>query len=151
VSTALVFSQFTTFLALLREQLDASGLRYEYLDGRTRDRAARVQRFQQDPLCPLFLISLRAGGHGLNLTAADYVFVLDPWWNAAVEAQAVDRTHRIGQQRQVYALRLIAADTVEQKVIELQQQKRELADAILSENEGGLAGIGRAELELLLS
>ena len=148
---ALVFSQFTSFLALVRERLDAAGMTYEYLDGRTRDRASRVQRFQQDPDCKLFLISLRAGGHGLNLTAADTVFVLDPWWNPAVEAQAVDRTHRIGQQRQVHALRLIAADTVEQKVLELQQKKRKLADAILGADAGGLAGIGRAELELLLS
>ncbi|MEX2284206.1 MAG: DEAD/DEAH box helicase [Gemmatimonadota bacterium] len=148
---ALVFSQFTTFLALVRERLDAAAVPYEYLDGRTRDRARRVEHFQQDPHCKLFLISLRAGGYGLNLTAADYVFVLDPWWNPAVEAQAVDRTHRIGQQRQVHALRLIAAQTVEQKVLELQQKKRKLADAILGADAGGLATIGRAELELLLS
>jgi SNF2 family DNA or RNA helicase len=147
---ALVFSQFTSFLALVRERLDAEGIVYEYLDGKTRDREARVQRFQTDAQCPVFLISLRAGGHGLNLTAADYVFVLDPWWNPAVEAQAVDRTHRIGQQRHVFALRLIARDTVEEKVLELQQQKRELADAILNADAGGLSAIGREELERLL-
>jgi superfamily II DNA or RNA helicase len=147
---ALVFSQFTSFLSLVRARLDASGLVYEYLDGKTRNRQERVQRFQTDAQCPLFLISLRAGGFGLNLTAADYVFVLDPWWNPAVEAQAIDRTHRIGQQRSVFAVRLIARDTVEEKVLELQRHKRALSDAILEADASGLAGIGREELELLL-
>jgi superfamily II DNA or RNA helicase len=147
---ALVFSQFTSFLSLVRTRLDAAGLVYEYLDGKTRDRQQRVQRFQSEPECPLFLISLRAGGYGLNLTAADYVFVLDPWWNPAVEAQAIDRTHRIGQHRSVFAVRLIARDTVEEKVVELQRHKRALSDAILDADAGGLAGIGREELELLL-
>ena len=147
---ALVFSQFTSFLSLVQKRLDDAGLVYEYLDGKTRNRQERVERFQSDPACPLFLISLRAGGYGLNLTAADYVFVLDPWWNPAVEAQAIDRTHRIGQERPVLAVRLIARDTVEEKVLELQRHKRALADAILGADAGGLAGIGREELELLL-
>jgi len=147
---ALVFSQFTTFLAIVRTRLEMEGIPYEYLDGRTRDRQSRVERFQADMSCPVFLISLKAGGYGLNLTAADYVFVLDPWWNPAVEAQAIDRTHRIGQDRHVVALRLIARDTVEEKVLQLQQQKRELADAILAADAGGLAAIGRDELALLL-
>jgi SNF2 family DNA or RNA helicase len=147
---ALVFSQFTSFLALVREKLDRAGIAYEYLDGRTRDRQERVERFQAGGGAPIFLISLRAGGHGLNLTAADYVFVLDPWWNPAVEAQAIDRTHRIGQTKPVVAMRLIARDTVEEKVLELQQSKRELADAILGEDAGVLAGITREDLELLL-
>jgi superfamily II DNA or RNA helicase len=99
----IVFSQFTSFLALVRERLDKDGVRYEYLDGHTRDRQAHVDRFQNDPAVPLFLVSLKAGGHGLNLTAADYVYLLDPWWNPAVEAQAIDRTHRIGQMRRVIA------------------------------------------------
>jgi len=129
---ALVFSQFTSFLAIVRRRLDAEKIVYEYLDGHTRDRRERVTRFQNDPACPVFLISLKAGGHGLNLTAADYVFILDPWWNPAVEAQAVDRTHRIGQTRHVFAYRLIARDTVEEKVVELQQTKRDLAEAIIS-------------------
>ena len=115
----LVFSQFTTLLGLLRTRLDEAGMTYEYLDGKTRDREARVRRFQTEA-CPLFLISLKAGGLGLNLTAADYVFLLDPWWNPAVEAQAIDRAHRIGQTRPVFAYRLIARDTVEEKVLELQ-------------------------------
>ena len=147
----LVFSQFTSFLALLRERLDAESVVYAYLDGATRDRQAVVERFQRDPECQLFLISLRAGGHGLNLTAAEYVFLLDPWWNPAVEAQAIDRAHRIGQQRHVIASRLVARDTIEEKILELQRSKRDLADAILSEDQGTLAKIGRAELELLLA
>ena len=147
---ALVFSQFTSFLDLVRQRLDKGGVTYEYLDGRTTDRQARVQRFQTDPECPVFLISLRAGGYGLNLTAADYVFVLDPWWNPAVEAQAIDRAHRIGQEKTVFAVRLIAKDTVEEKVLELQEQKRSLVEAILGEDSGGIGAIGREELALLL-
>jgi SNF2 family DNA or RNA helicase len=147
---SLVFSQFTEFLALVRERLDASGIRYEYLDGSTRDRQARVDSFQSDAECPVFLISLKAGGHGLNLTAADYVYLLDPWWNPAVEAQAIDRVHRIGQTKRVIATRLVARDTIEAKILGLQATKRALADAVLTAEKGGLASIGRSELELLL-
>jgi SNF2 family DNA or RNA helicase len=124
---------------------------YEYLDGRTRDREAHVSRFQQDPACRVFLVSLKAGGVGLNLTAADYVFLLDPWWNPAAEAQAIDRTHRIGQTRHVFASRLIARDTVEERVLELQETKRALADAIIGEDNAVLARMGREELEMLLA
>lgn len=148
---ALVFSQFTSFLALVREQLDAEGVTYEYLDGRTRDRAKRIERFQNDPDCPLFLISLKAGGLGLNLTAAEYVFLLDPWWNPAVEAQAIDRAHRIGQTQQVFAYRLIARDTVEEKVLELQQSKRDLADQIINADNSLIKNMTREDLENLLS
>jgi superfamily II DNA or RNA helicase len=148
---ALVFSQFTSFLAIVRTALEKEGLVYEYLDGRTRDREARVARFQGDAGCPLFLISLKAGGVGLNLTAADYVFLLDPWWNPAVEAQAIDRTHRIGQEAHVFAYRLIAQDTVEEKVMELQQTKRSLADAILRADAGLIGQLGREDLEHLLA
>src|SRR5207248_7828643 len=126
----LVFSQFTSLLAIVRERLETEGIPYAYLDGRTRDRQARVQQFQDDPDCKVFLISLKAGGLGLNLTAADYVFLLDPWWNPAVEQQAIDRTHRIGQTRPVTAYRLVARGTVEEKVIELQHRKRALAQAL---------------------
>lgn len=146
---ALVFSQFTSFLALVKARLDEAGVRYEYLDGRTRDRGARVARFQSADGPPVFLISLKAGGHGLNLTAAEYVYLLDPWWNPAVEAQAIDRAHRIGQSRHVLATRVVARDTIESKILELQASKRALADAILGEDKGGLGAIGRAELELL--
>ncbi len=148
---ALVFSQFTSFLAIVRRRLEEQGVTYEYLDGKTRDRAARVDRFQSDPQCQLFLISLRAGGQGLNLTAADYVFLLDPWWNPAVEAQAIDRAHRIGQSKRVFAYRLIARNTVEEKVLALQATKRELADAILNQDNSLIRKITREELLLLLS
>ena len=148
---ALVFSQFTAFLALVRAALDEQGIRYEYLDGRTKHRQACVDRFQNDPACPIFLISLKAGGHGLNLTAADYVYLLDPWWNPAVEAQAIDRAHRIGRTRHVIATRLVARSTIEEKILTLQAGKRALADAILSADRSGLASIGREELELLLA
>jgi superfamily II DNA or RNA helicase len=146
----LVFSQFTSLLALLRDRLDEARLTYEYLDGKTRDRAARVERFQTDG-CPLFLISLKAGGLGLNLTAAEYVFLLDPWWNPAVEAQAIDRAHRIGQRRPVFAFRLIARNTVEEKVLELQASKRQLADAIVRADVSLIRDLRREDLELLLS
>jgi superfamily II DNA or RNA helicase len=148
----LVFSQFTSFLSIVREKLDAEGLVYEYLDGRTRNREERVQRFQTDPKCPIFLISLKAGGLGLNLTAAEYVYLLDPWWNPAVEAQAIDRSHRIGQTERVFAYRLIARDTVEQKILDLQQKKRDLADAILNaDNRGVIQALTKDDLEFLLS
>jgi superfamily II DNA or RNA helicase len=148
---ALLFSQFTTFLALVRRRLDDERISYAYLDGRTRDRAARVEQFQTDSECRLFLISLKAGGIGLNLTAAEYVFLLDPWWNPAVEAQAIDRTHRIGQTREVFAYRLVAENTIESKILELQDRKRALADAILGAGVGGLRGLQQEDLELLLS
>jgi superfamily II DNA or RNA helicase len=147
----LIFSQFTSLLAIVRSQLDAEDVKYEYLDGRTRDRAARVERFQTDPECMVFLVSLKAGGVGLNLTAAEYVYLLDPWWNPAVEAQAIDRTHRIGQERPVFAYRLIARDTVEEKVLELQKTKRELADAIIGADNSLIRDLKREDLELLLS
>jgi SNF2 family DNA or RNA helicase len=148
---ALVFSQFTSLLAILRQRLDGAGIRYAYLDGRTRDREARVERFQSDPDLKLFLISLKAGGLGLNLQAAEYIYLLDPWWNPAVEAQAIDRAHRIGQTRQVFAYRLIARETVEEKVLELQRTKRDLAEAIITGNNSIIQNLTREDLELLLS
>jgi hypothetical protein len=148
---ALVFSQFTSFLALAKKQLDARGIPYEYLDGQTVDRQKCVERFQNDPECRLFLISLKAGGVGLNLTAAEYVFLLDPWWNPAVEAQAIDRAHRIGQQKTVFAYRLIAKDTVEEKVLTLQSSKRELADAIINQDNSVIGALTADDLKLLLS
>jgi SNF2 family DNA or RNA helicase len=147
----LVFSQFTSFLAILRRQLDARGQVYEYLDGKTTDRQSRVERFQEDADCRLFLVSLKAGGQGLNLTAADYVYILDPWWNPAVEAQAIDRAHRIGQTRPVFAYRLIARDTVEEKIVALQEQKRELADSIVTADTGILSGLTSDDVDMLFS
>ncbi|MGC1272290.1 MAG: SNF2-related protein [Planctomycetaceae bacterium] len=148
---ALVFSQFTSMLSIVREHLDAAGVTYEYLDGQTRDRKQRVERFQADPDCGAFLISLKAGGLGLNLTAADYVFLLDPWWNPAVEAQAIDRAHRLGQKRNVFAYRLIVRGTVEEKIAELQRRKRQLADGILEADANVLGDLSTEDLEMLLS
>ncbi|HQY87467.1 MAG TPA: DEAD/DEAH box helicase [Tepidisphaeraceae bacterium] len=150
-SKALVFSQFTSLLNLLKPRLDERGIVYEYLDGQTRDRQKCVERFQNDADCRLFLISLKAGGVGLNLTAAEYVFLLDPWWNPAVEAQAIDRAHRIGQTRTVFAYRLIAKDTIEEKVIQLQNNKRDLADAIINEDNSLIRGLTQDDLRMLLS
>jgi SNF2 family DNA or RNA helicase len=134
---ALVFSQFTGFLAIVREHLDAAGVAYCYLDGTSRNRAAIVDRFTGGA-APVFLISLKAGGFGLNLTEADYCFLLDPWWNPATEAQAVDRTHRIGQTRTVLVYRMIAADTIEEKVLALSQRKAELFAGVM--NDGNAFG-----------
>lgn len=110
-----------------------------------------MDRFQTDPDCRVFLISLKAGGLGLNLTAASYVYILDPWWNPAVETQAVDRTHRIGQTRKVFAYRLIARDTVEEKVLQLQQRKRDLAEAILTADKSVMKKLDLDDLHVLLS
>ena len=129
---ALVFSQFVDHLSLVREYLDKRGIFYQYLDGSTPipERKARVDAFQAGK-GDLFLISLRAGGQGLNLTAADYVIHLDPWWNPAVEDQASDRAHRIGQLRPVTIYRLVARDTIESKIVDLHRRKRDLADSLL--------------------
>ncbi|MEM7627046.1 MAG: DEAD/DEAH box helicase [Planctomycetota bacterium] len=148
---ALVFSQFTSMLSLVRKRLDELGIRYAYLDGQTRNRKQVVEQFQEDPDLQVFLISLKAGGVGLNLTAAEYVFILDPWWNPAVEAQAIDRTHRIGQTKPVFAYRMICEDTVEQRIIELQQRKRKLADAIVGGEQNLLQNLTRDDIEQLLS
>jgi SNF2 family DNA or RNA helicase len=150
---ALVFSQFTRMLSLIRRSLDNAGIIYEYLDGRTPQarRKDKVRRFQDDEDIKLFLISLKAGGLGLNLTAADYVFLVDPWWNPAVELQAVDRTHRIGQDKKVFTYRFITAETVEEKVLALQEKKRELVSAILSGGQDMLRQLSREDLDLLFS
>lgn len=148
---ALVFSQFTSFLGLVRERLDADQVAYEYLDGKTKNRQAHVDRFQSDPDCRLFLISLKAGGVGLNLTAADYVFILDPWWNPAVEAQAVDRAHRIGQDKRVFVYRLLCRGSVEEKVAALQADKRELAESIINADSSLIQKLDKETLELLLA
>jgi len=133
---ALIFSQFVNMLGLVREILDADKVPYMYLDGSTRNRQERVDTFQSDPKIPFFLISLKAGGVGLNLTAADYVIHIDPWWNPAVERQATDRTHRIGQDKPVFVYKLITRGTVEEKILELQERKRVLVDQIVATEEG---------------
>jgi SNF2 family DNA or RNA helicase len=134
----LVFSQFTGFLRLVRDRLQRDGLAYAYLDGRTRKRAERIAEFTSGNV-PVFLISLKAGGVGLNLTEADYVFILDPWWNPAVEAQAVDRAHRIGQDKTVMVYRLVSSGTIEEKVMELKDRKQALFDRVV-DDEGALGG-----------
>ncbi|MCH8513631.1 MAG: DEAD/DEAH box helicase [Kiritimatiellae bacterium] len=147
---ALIFSQFTSMLALVRHKLDRDNTVYAYLDGQTKDRTAVVERFQNDPDCPLFLISLKAGGVGLNLTAADYVILLDPWWNPAIEAQAIDRAHRIGQDKKVFAYRLVARDTIEEKILALQDDKRHLAESILTQENSLLSKLTPEDLVFLL-
>jgi SNF2 family DNA or RNA helicase len=146
----LVFSQFTSMLALISAALDEAGIAYATLTGETDDRAAPVRRFQSGEV-PVFLISLKAGGVGLNLTAADTVILFDPWWNPAAEAQAIDRAHRIGQDKPVFAYRLIALGTVEEKMLELQARKRSLADALLSGSAAASAEITEGDLEALFA
>ncbi len=147
---ALVFSQFTTMLGLIRDEIDALGLEYAWLTGDTADRAEPVRRFQAGE-APLFLISLKAGGFGLNLTAADTVILYDPWWNPAVEAQAIDRAHRIGQTQPVFVHRLIAAGTIEDKMLALQARKRELAAALWDEDAAGLGALTEADVQALFA
>jgi SNF2 family DNA or RNA helicase len=145
---ALVFSQFVDHLRLIRAHLDGRGIRYQYLDGSTPEpqRRAAVAAFQAGE-GDLFLISLRAGGTGLNLTAADYVIHMDPWWNPAVEDQASDRAHRLGQERPVTVYRLVAKDTIEERILKLHASKRELADGLLAGAEDG----GRLSYEDMLA
>lgn len=146
---ALVFSQFTRFLSLVRKRLDEEGIEYCYLDGRTRKREEVIRRFKQGD-APVFLISLKSGGFGLNLTEADYCFLLDPWWNPAVEAQAIDRTHRIGQTRPVNVYRLIARDTIEEKVVELARRKSQLFKSVMDEGDMFASAITADDVRSLL-
>lgn len=135
----LVFSQFTRYLRLIAQRLEAEGLGYAYLDGTTTRRSAVIQGFA-DGDDPVFLISLKAGGVGLNLTMADYAILADPWWNPAAEAQAVDRAHRIGQERPVMVYRLVASNTIEERVMALQEAKRALVAGVLDEDGGASEG-----------
>ncbi|MFL6543240.1 MAG: DEAD/DEAH box helicase, partial [Chthoniobacterales bacterium] len=147
----LLFSQFVSMLHLVRDRLEEKKLTYCYLDGSTKQRQGEVNRFQSDPDIPVFLISLKAGGVGLNLSAADTVIHFDPWWNPAVEAQATDRAHRIGQTRVVTAYKLITRDTVEEKILKLQEKKRAAIDAAIDSEEPLMNGLTTEELEELLS
>ena len=148
---ALVFSQFTSLLAIVRKRLDGQRIVYEYLDGKTTRRQTKVERFQSDVDCPLFLISLKAGGQGLNLTAADYVFILDPWWNPAVEVQAVDRLPPDRAKRRVFAYRLIARDTVEEKILQLQARNANWPRRSCRPTKASWEISARYDLQLLLS
>ena len=147
---ALVFSQFTRMLALLRERLEAEGVEFCYLDGSTPNRGEVIARFQSGQ-APVFLISLKAGGVGLNLTGADTVIHFDPWWNPAVEDQATDRAHRIGQRRVVTSYKLITRGTVEEKILQLQQRKREVIQATLAGEEQLAEALTWAEIQDLLA
>ncbi|GFH62697.1 MAG: SNF2/helicase domain-containing protein, partial [Candidatus Desulfovibrio kirbyi] len=128
---ALVFSQFVRMLHIIRQWLESNEIPFCYLDGASKDRLEQVDRFNNSPDIPIFLISLKAGGTGINLTSADYVIHYDPWWNPAVESQATDRTHRIGQTRQVFSYKLICQNTVEEKILKLQESKRGIAEAVI--------------------
>lgn len=149
-SKVLIFSQFVKMLTLLRDDLDNEGVTYNYLDGSTKNRQEQVDTFQNDPSIQVFLISLKAGGVGLNLTAADYVFILDPWWNPAVENQAIDRSHRIGQKRTVFYYKFITEGTIEEKILNLQQRKAQLSDDIISVEEDMYKSLSAGDLESLL-
>jgi len=150
---ALVFSQFLGMLALIRARLDELGVKYEYFDGSTSapDREKAIQSFQKDDLVRVFLISLKAGGVGLNLTAADYVYIVDPWWNPAVEQQAIDRTHRIGQTKNIFAYRMICKDTIEDKILQLQEKKRALAKELIADDTTFVKSLSREDVEYLFS
>jgi SNF2 family DNA or RNA helicase len=146
----LIFSQFVKHLDMLRQFLDENEMSYAYLDGATRDRQEQVERFQNGPQVPVFLISLKAGGLGLNLTAADYVFILDPWWNPAIEAQAIDRAHRIGQENRVFTYKFISKNTVEEKILALQRSKQRLASELITTEDSFVKALSKEDILSLL-
>ena len=150
---ALVFSQFLGMLGLIREKLIQENIPFEYFDGGTSatDREKAIQNFQNNESCRVFLISLKAGGVGLNLTAADYVYIVDPWWNPAVEQQAIDRTHRIGQTKNIFAYRMICVDTIEDKILQLQEKKKQLAKELISDETSFVKALSKEDVEYLFS
>jgi len=145
----LIFSQFVRFLKLVRQLFEILPFQYEYLDGKVRDRAQKIKNFQQNPDVTAFLISLKAGGLGVNLTAADYVFHLDPWWNPAVERQATDRAHRIGQDKRVFVYKYIMKNSVEEKILALQRKKKQISDELITSDSNFIKQITRKDLEIL--
>ena len=150
---ALIFSQFLGMLALIKEKLTEQHIPFEYFDGSTTpaERERAIQNFQQNDDCRVFLISLKAGGVGLNLTAADYVYIVDPWWNPAVEQQAIDRTHRIGQTKNIFAYRMICIDTIEDKILQLQERKKALAKELIADDASFVKALSKADVEYLFS
>ena len=140
-------------LAILKERLSELNIPFEYFDGSSSalERERAIQNFQNNEECRVFLISLKAGGVGLNLTAADYVYIVDPWWNPAVEQQAIDRTHRIGQTKNIFAYRMICKDTVEDKIIKLQEKKKKLASDLITDDEGFVKSLTKEDVEYLFS
>ncbi|MFZ9719486.1 MAG: DEAD/DEAH box helicase, partial [Chitinophagaceae bacterium] len=145
--------QFLGMLSLIRTKLEEMNIPFVYFDGSTAapDREKAVQEFQNNAETRVFLISLKAGGVGLNLTAADYVYIVDPWWNPAVEQQAIDRTHRIGQTNNIFAYRMICKDTIEDKILQLQERKRALAKDLITDDNGFVKTLTRADVEYLFS
>jgi superfamily II DNA or RNA helicase len=150
---ALIFSQFLGMLALIKEKLVGNNIAFDYFDGSTapRERERAIQNFQTNEDSRVFLISLKAGGVGLNLTAADYVYIVDPWWNPAVEQQAIDRTHRIGQTKNIFAYRMICKNTIEDKILQLQERKRTLAKELISDDQTFVKGLSKEDVEYLFS
>ena len=146
----LIFSQFVKHLSIFKEYLEQETIPYAYLDGTTKNRGEIVAEFQNDPKLKVFLISIKAGGVGLNLTEADYVFILDPWWNPAVEQQAIDRTHRIGQNKKVFIYKFIAKDTVEEKILSLQNRKKRLASSLITTEESFFKSLSKEDISELL-
>ena len=143
----MIFSQFVKHLKIVSDYLETQKLPFAYLDGSTKDRQNQVERFQNDPAVSIFLISLKAGGTGLNLTKADYVFLLDPWWNPAVEAQAIDRAHRIGQTKKVFAYKFVSKDTIEEKIIKLQEHKQKLASDLITVEESFIKSLSQSDIK----
>jgi len=147
----LVISQFTSMLSLIQERVEAAQIPFSYLDGSTRHRKDVVDEFNNVDSKRIFLLSLKAGGVGLNLATADYVFLVDPWWNPAAEAQAIDRAHRIGQVNHVFAYRMICKDSIEEKIQKLQQRKRKVAKDIIQVEEGFIKSLGQDDIMALFS
>ncbi|HNF03558.1 MAG TPA: SNF2-related protein, partial [Ferruginibacter sp.] len=150
---ALIFSQFLGMLSLIKKKLTEDNIKFEYFDGSTSatDREKAIQNFQNNDECRVFLISLKAGGVGLNLTAADYVYIVDPWWNPAVEQQAIDRTHRIGQTKNIFAYRMICIDTIEDKILQLQERKKKLASELITDDASFVKALTKQDVEYLFS
>jgi SNF2 family DNA or RNA helicase len=146
-----VFSQYVKHLELVKHYLKEQKIDFAYLDGSSTDRKEQVERFNKDPKLKLFLISIKAGGLGLNLTEADYVFILDPWWNPAVEAQAVDRAHRIGQKKKVFTYKFITRNTVEEKILQLQQRKLKLTSELITTEESIMKQLTREDIAQMLA
>jgi len=147
----LIFSQFVKQLDIYRRHFDKEKIAYAYLDGTTKNRGEVVKEFQQNKDIKLFLISIKAGGVGLNLTQADYVFILDPWWNPAVEQQAIDRTHRIGQTKSVFIYKFITKDTVEEKILALQSRKQLVAESLITTEESFVKSLTASDIREILN
>ncbi len=145
-----MFANFLNALDCISEDLDKIGIDFLLMTGATRNRKSLVERFQDDDACKVFLMTLKTGGLGLNLTAADYIFIFDPWWNKAAENQAIDRTHRIGQDKTVFSYKLITRGTIEEKILELQNLKSELFDSLISSDGASIKSLDEKDVEFVL-